>query len=42
MKMRGDSLRWHTDKSMFNDKKVYTLLVYLYNNSSQKFMLYQS
>ena len=31
----GDSLRWHTDKSMFNDKKVYTLLVYLYNNSSQ-------
>jgi len=31
----GDSLRWHTDKSMFNNKKVYTLLVYLYNSSSQ-------
>jgi hypothetical protein len=30
-----DSLRWHTDKSMFNNKKVYTLLVYLYNSSSQ-------
>ncbi len=31
----GDSLRWHTDKSMFNNKKVYTLLVYLHNSSSQ-------
>lgn len=31
----GDSLRWHTDKSMFNGKKVYTLLIYLYNSSSQ-------
>ena len=31
----NDSLRWHTDKSMFNGKKVYTLLIYLYNKSSQ-------
>ena len=32
---KGDSLRWHTDKSMFNNKKVYTLLIYLHNSSSQ-------
>jgi len=32
----GDSLRWHTDGSLFNGKKVYTLLVYLHNSSSQK------
>jgi hypothetical protein len=31
----NDSIRWHTDKSMFNGKKVYTVLVYLYNDSSQ-------
>jgi hypothetical protein len=31
----GDSLRWHTDGSMFNGKNVYTLLIYLYNSSSQ-------
>jgi len=32
----GDSLRWHTDRSMFNGKKVYSLLVYLHNSSFQK------
>lgn len=32
---KGDSLRWHTDGSMFNEKNVYTLLIYLYNESSQ-------
>jgi hypothetical protein len=38
----GDSLRWHTDKSMFNNKKVYTLLVYLYNSSSQNLCYIES
>lgn len=32
---KGDSLRWHTDGSLFNGKKVYTLLIYLYNSSTQ-------
>lgn len=31
----GDSLRWHTDGSMFNGKRVFTLLIYLYNDSTQ-------
>ena len=32
----GDSVRWHTDQSHFSNKKVYTLLIYLYNDSSQQ------
>lgn len=32
----NDSIRWHTDKSMFNDKKVVTLLLYLLNESTQE------
>ena len=32
----NDSLRWHTDGSMYNGKKVFTLLVYLFNRSSQE------
>lgn len=32
----NDSIRWHTDKSMFNDKKVFTLLLYLLNESTQE------
>lgn len=32
----GDSLRWHTDGSLFNGKKVFTLLVYLHNSSTQE------
>jgi len=31
----GDSLRWHTDRGIFNGKKVFTLLIYLYNSSTQ-------
>jgi hypothetical protein len=31
----NDSIRWHTDKSMFNGKRAYTVLIYLYNDSSQ-------
>lgn len=31
----GDSIRWHTDGGMFNGKKVFTLLIYLLNSSSQ-------
>jgi hypothetical protein len=33
---QNDSLRWHTDGSIYNGKKVFTLLVYLYNRSSQE------
>lgn len=32
---KGDSLRWHTDGSLFNGKKVFTLLIYVYNSSTQ-------
>lgn len=32
----NDSIRWHVDKSLFNGKRVFTLLIYLYNRSSQE------
>lgn len=31
----GDSLRWHTDRGIFNGKRVFTLLIYLLNSSTQ-------
>lgn len=32
----NDSIRWHVDKSIFNGKRVFTLLIYLYNKSTQE------
>jgi hypothetical protein len=32
----NDSIKWHKDRSIFNDKRVFTVLIYLYNNSTQK------